>query len=57
MSRVPSLYLVLPVVHVRARVNGTGRRVGRDRVRVSNQDVAVTGNAPRKVRQYVVNRE
>ena len=36
--------------HVRVRVNGTGRRVGRVRVRVSNQVVAITCSGPRKVR-------
>jgi hypothetical protein len=30
---------------VRVQVNGIGRRVGRDRVRVSNQDLAVRGYA------------
>jgi hypothetical protein len=45
---VAFLYFLSTLYHsVRVRVNGTGRRVGRDRVRVGNQDVAVTGNVPR----------
>jgi hypothetical protein len=33
-------------VRIRVRVNSSVRRAGRDRVRVSNQDVVETGYAP-----------
>ena len=39
-------FCILLHKHVRVWVNGTGQRVGRDRVRVSSQGVAITGYAP-----------
>ena len=43
--RIP-LYTDVSWLGVRVRVNSSVRRAGRDRVRVSNQDVVETGYAP-----------
>jgi hypothetical protein len=51
-----ALNTILVPYTVRVRVNSSVRRAGRDRVRVSNQDVVETGYAPRSKHYLLIYR-